>query len=335
LTTPSPKVQVPYLFALVDDGGVAVNVRTGSWSALNTTAAAICRAFQQRLSWQDARTMVQERWRMSSAEAAAAVEAVRFALEESCPPAPFDDTLPYRRRSHDYALFHGGIPILSVDFSGDTIRLEARPATRRASLSHYLRLVSPKVLAARGHLVLHSASCLMHGKLAAFVGASGAGKSTTTDLLAEVGATKLTDELLVVSPGDSQALAYPEAEGRIYAWCEAAAKGGASRPDDPISTAGLLDALEVSSMRLDRIIALSGKRRPVTDLSMQAIAGGEALEALLSASFLGAVDPPRLAHHLEGCRRLRELVPTVAASVPEGLDALRQAAGRYIAKTAS
>jgi hypothetical protein len=335
VTGSASNVQGPYLFALVADGGLAVNLRTGSWSALNATAAAICGAFQEHQSWHDAMSMVQRRWSMSPSEASSAVDLVRAALEEPRPRTTPDESLPYRRRSLDYALFHQKVPVLAVDPSGETVQVLAPPAQHQLSLGQYFRLVSPKVLAAHGRLVLHAAACVVQGRLAAFVGASGAGKSTTTDLLAEAGATKVADELLVVSSREGQALAYPAAETRIHAWCEEAALTGARRPGMRISTSGLLHALEVPGVPLHRIIALSGKRGVLPAFATNPVGGGEALETLLSASFLGTIEPDGLARHLDACKQLCQLVTVEECSVPDGLERLRAALARYIAKTAS
>lgn len=61
----------------------------------------------------------------------------------------------------------------------------------------------------RGSLVLHASAVSVAGRVVAFVGDKGAGKSTTTAAAIELGHRLFTDDLLAISTDDGRALASP------------------------------------------------------------------------------------------------------------------------------
>jgi len=83
----------------------------------------------------------------------------------------------------------------------DAGRIEARPMPGRslATTRHLLlNQVLPLVLSRRGRLVLHSSAVSWQGQVIAFLGSSGAGKSTMAAACAAAGAAVVTDDCLVV-----------------------------------------------------------------------------------------------------------------------------------------
>jgi hypothetical protein len=73
------------------------------------------------------------------------------------------------------------------------------PGTPEETARHLLlNQVLPLVLSRRGRLVLHASAVSWNGKVSAFIGRSGAGKSTMAAACAAAGAKIVTDDCLVL-----------------------------------------------------------------------------------------------------------------------------------------
>jgi hypothetical protein len=84
------------------------------------------------------------------------------------------------------------------------------PGTNDATLRHLLLdQVLPRVLAHRGHVVLHAASVRIHERIVAIAGTTGAGKSTLAASFLIAGHPLLSDDGLLLDPGPSGTLAQP------------------------------------------------------------------------------------------------------------------------------
>lgn len=102
-----------------------------------------------------------------------------------------------------HAQFH-----VSTDAARVTVRPfpGTPPATIRQLL---LNQVLPLVLSRRGRLVLHASAVSWNGQVSAFVGRSGAGKSTMAAACAAEGAAVVTDDCLVLRRDGARWLAAP------------------------------------------------------------------------------------------------------------------------------
>lgn len=87
--------------------------------------------------------------------------------------------------------------LVSPDASRVTVR--PFPGTPLATTRHLLlNQVLPLVLSRRGRLVLHASAVSLRGRVCAFIGRSGAGKSTMAAACAAAGAAIVSDDCLVV-----------------------------------------------------------------------------------------------------------------------------------------
>jgi hypothetical protein len=325
-------------------GGVVVDLQSGHTFALNATALHI---LERLVSCPRERVLAQVAgdFGLSATVASEAIAAVLAALDTPgvTSSVPADD-FPYKRVGDEYVLYHRATPLLRVNGDGTLAHLtEARGAG--LPLAHLLRLASPKILQARGLVVLHAAaSGGGNGEaLVVFSGRSGAGKSTTSRLLAEAReAAPFADDLLVLSSGEGPPRARAGAEAAIYRWCDDTGRTLLARPDAPIELGGLCAAASDPAAALhplDRLIFVAAERRSGTALVLHALSPDEAMLELMEAVFLGATAPPAVREFLAACAALAGAVPMARAVVPEGLTALQAALARdlvpYISKITS
>jgi hypothetical protein len=330
--------QSRYLFALFPGGGVALEPASGNYWALNASAAAICQLISGGKSWQDVRLAVSARWGLSAADAGAAVYGTCRSLGTvaTSTQSVWYQRLPYQRFEDGHALVVGQRPLIGVDRESDHVRLLVSPENFPISIEHGLRLISPKILAARGLIVLHAATCRLGSTLTAFCGPSGAGKSTVSSTLSSLGVPKLADEILLVSMSNGSVRGYPAAEKRIYQWCAEGAQTLATNPDAPLGCAGLLDAATIEdSLALTNLMFLNAEERGASQFETHAVPPWEALRDVMGVTFLGRGEWAHLRRFLANCRELAAAVPAARARPPSGLAELAESLRTYIVNTAS
>ena len=90
------------------------------------------------------------------------------------------------------------------------IVVEPLPAANASALRHVVvDLALPRWFAARGRPALHATAVVLDGGVAAFLGASGQGKSTVSGAMVASGAKWLADDLLLLDLDGPQVLAIP------------------------------------------------------------------------------------------------------------------------------
>jgi hypothetical protein len=326
-----------YLFALFPGGGIAVDPASGKYWALNRTAAAVCQFISAGRSWSDVHAAVAARWGLSSDEAGSAIDRTCQSLENVDEQVPaLWEHLPYQRFETGHALVLGRQPLIAVTREADHLHLLASPEEFPVSIEQGLRIISPKILAAHGRVVLHAATCRFGGALAAFCGPSGAGKSTTASTFHTHGVPKLADEILPISISNGSVSADPGAEKRVYEWCKQGARELAANPRGALDCRGLVEAAEIlESLPLGRFLFLSAQMRGGAYFDAWAVPAWEALGDVLSQMFLGRQESPHLRRFLANCHELAALVPAERVRVPSGLTELADAVQTYIVKTTS
>jgi hypothetical protein len=89
-----------------------------------------------------------------------------------------------------------------VDADGGAVAVHGWPGTPAETMRHLLlNQILPLVLSRRGRIVLHASAVSVKDEVAAFLGRSGAGKSTVAVSCAMRGARIVADDCLVVEPG--------------------------------------------------------------------------------------------------------------------------------------
>ncbi len=174
------------------------------------------------------------------------------------------------------------------------------PATTRHLL---LNQVLPLVLSRRGRLVLHASAISWNGVVSAFIGRSGAGKSTMAAACAAAGATVVTDDCLVLRraadgagarwlavPCDAGVRLWPQTLD-LLGWPRASGTGMAHYTDK--RRVGALHPsvqFETSVLPLSRVYRLT---RPEDAQRTGAITGRDAVMGLASELFRLDVRDPR------------------------------------------
>jgi hypothetical protein len=157
------------------------------------------------------------------------------------------------------------------------------PARLPGTVENVLRVAVAHRLAEEGGALLHAAAVAGAGGAAAFLGRSGAGKTTLARLCLEEGLTVLGDDLVAVVWRDGAP------------WLQPLPFGGDLRPEPPLPAAAPLAGL----YRLAH-----GQDHAVADLGH-----GQALATLLACSPYVNRDPLAADRLLEGLARLLESVP--------------------------
>jgi energy-coupling factor transporter ATP-binding protein EcfA2 len=105
--------------------------------------------------------------------------------------------------NNHYILRFPGLADFVIHKSCDVIRYQCRNNLQDMTLRHLLLdQVIPRVRGQLGHLVIHaSAVTLASGKTVLFVGESGAGKSTLAATCAQLGATVIADDCVLLRSG--------------------------------------------------------------------------------------------------------------------------------------
>ena len=109
------------------------------------------------------------------------------------------------RKGPDYRLRFPGLADFHIQFEDARVRAAAADTTAQLTLGQtFLDQVLPRVLFHWGRLVVHaSAVTTPDGRAVAFLGPSGTGKSTLAASYLDGGARFLTDDCLLLQPGDS------------------------------------------------------------------------------------------------------------------------------------
>jgi hypothetical protein len=189
--------------------------------------------------------------------------------------------------------------------SRDASRVMVRPSpgTPPATTRHLLlNQVLPLVLSRRGRLVLHASAISWHGQVTAFIGRSGAGKSTMAAACAAAGALVVTDDCLVLRredaggarrwravPCDAGVRLWPQTLD-LLGWPRGSGTGMAHYTDK--RRVGALHPsvqFESSLLPLTRVVKMSRPEEPVRE---GAVRGRDAVMALASELFrLDVRDP--------------------------------------------
>lgn len=178
--------------------------------------------------------------------------------------------------------------------SADAGHVAVRPfsGTPLATIQHLLlNQVLPLVLSRRGRLVLHASAISWHGQVLAFVGRSGAGKSTMAAACAARGAMVVTDDCLVLRRAGERWLAAPCDAGvrlwpktlELLGWPRASGVGVAHYTDKRrVGTAHPAVRFETDVLPLARLFQLSGPDEPAVSGVLR---GRHAVMALASELF--------------------------------------------------
>jgi hypothetical protein len=236
-----------------------------------------------------------------------------------------DGQYVYQRSSGGYLFSRESVPLLEVEQQGRFIRLADGASAGEAASA--LQAVSPKLLALRGHLVLHASAILLDRSIIALSGRSGAGKTTTARALARVDAKLISEDKLLFRPAGDRIEAMVDGERSVMEWVAAAAAQLSA--GKPISCEGLDDAAAGESRPLRAIGFLDSRRRSGTSIQAVRLDRAEATRAFFRSTFHGSDQPADWQRLLEAAADATSRLSAHALTVPDGLPALEAAARNF------
>jgi hypothetical protein len=325
-----------YLLARFPTGGVVVDLVSGNYFRVNSSAALICAALSVTANRVDARARVSGELNISPEEATRAIDDVIAGLSASAVHHEIQGAYHFYPAKVGYGLWHGDKCVLEVD--GDDFAIRLAPGAETApdrQLELYVRAVVPKLLSLRGATVLHASACTFPGKLIGFAGFSGAGKTTAARAFRDAGAQLLSEDLVVVAVRDNNAAMFVEGEAFIQSWARRAAVELHANPRMSLCSHSLVGVVEGSTARLDQILCLDRDRRTGGDFNSRPLEAPEALTALMTHDFLGGIEPETWRRFFTSALALVRVVDVREGWAPDGVERLLSAAARYISRTAS
>lgn len=183
------------------------------------------------------------------------------------------------------------------------------------------------ILHQRGLLPLHANAVEMDGRAVAFMGHSGAGKSTMAAWFLDHGSRVLADDVCVVGPGPAgEPIAHPGIP-RLRLWREAIEESGRSVADYELAF-DRLDKFNVPTPRpeaggplpLSHVYLLE-RAEPGGD-GIRQLQGVAAIDALIANTYRGGYLPliGAVRRHFEACLDLVRQVPVFSAHRAWGFD---------------
>jgi hypothetical protein len=319
------------------DGGILIDLSTGDYTRLNVTAAIVCDVLASSTTGTSTATRVAERLRISQTNATQAIESVTSALKTLPPRRKLAGDFRFEPASEGtgYVLLSGGVPRLWTSEDGLRLRVVHPGPMGVAELYEYVRSIAPKLLFLQGESVLHAAGCVTSGRLRAFCGESGAGKTTTARAFRAAGGRLISEDLLVLGSAAPLAI-YAGGEKSVHGWARETAKILQAAPETELPTSTLRGALTGEQLAVREIWVIdAARRRPADGLSPRALGATDAAVAVMSSLFLGAASASGWRRFLALAGSIATSVATFEAPMPDGLDRLGAAVKAYTENSAS
>ena len=214
-----------FAVASFSDGvGVLIDLTTGGYFRLNSSAVVICDVLQAGGTADEAIDRIVRRMRVTEADAKRLVATVQDNLSQPVPRHPPASALTYARHPDgSWVLEEDGHTDLSIADERRQIELRASLSQLRAPLLFYLQALVPKLLALLDVPVLHAAACRIGDRHIAFSGKSGAGKTTTALTFERAGAHLVSEDLLVLSVTDQKVAIHLGGERYARDWARVVA----------------------------------------------------------------------------------------------------------------
>jgi hypothetical protein len=304
-----------YAFARFPAGGLLLDLGSGELYSLNDSAAFIWERWLQGLPAEAVADRLALDYGLQPAEARRDV--AQALSPERLPGEDIEREYRYERDANGYLVSRRGTPLLAVDEDGRRLQLRQGSSLSVAELGTVLQAVAPKLIALRGHFVLHCSAVLVGGAVTAFCGDSGAGKTTTAKAAVQAGATLLCEDKLVLRVEEDEVITLAGGEKVIRAWAEAAVP--ALTRGAPADCSPLDDIRDGRGLPLVEVGFLSAARRVGTVIAARPMTGPEAAGAIFRSSFYGSDDPEAWQRQFKTSVRIGGCVASFELTVPDGL----------------
>lgn len=320
-----------YALVEVAPGGLLLDSKSGVMLQLNAAAAFAWRLHLASETFDSIITAFAERFHLPKETARRDIDTTLREPDAVPPPAAGPGEFLYQRNRDGYVFSRHGEPLFSVDEVGATLSLSRTHTLTEQQIRNFLFALSPKLLALRGHTVLHSSAVEIGGGVMAFSGQSGAGKTTTAHALVSAGAVLIAEDKLLVKAGRWGVEALSAGETAVRRWVDEAAVAISVRGSVTCETLDALDSGPAVPLReigfLSDIRRGPGGRR----IESRRLTPLEQAGALFNNSFHGSDAQMAWEQRLATCATLGRTVPGYELTPPDGLAHLEEAAAVAVA----
>ena len=316
------------------DGAVLLDLASGLLYQLNLAAAF---AWRERLAGVDGDNLVRafaSRFGIDETRAWADVQrALDLPVEGLSEPA--DAQFWYEPVPAGYRWSFRGTPVMEIAADGQ--RLRALEGLAPADVFTCLAAIAPKLVALAGATVLHASAVLRPGgSVMAFLGESGAGKTTTAHAFAKHGWPLISEDKLILHARDGRIVAEVEGEKKLAARMRALRLQIESTRSTDWLPLGLGADLAANGTAIaGPIILLDSTRRSGHEIALNPVAEAPAAAAIFRTSFYGSASSEAWRRHLQTAAALARAAQTFTATMPAGIEPLEAAARAYTESTQS
>jgi len=325
-----------YYLNAFSDGAVLFDLQSGTIFQLNASATLVWRLKLAGYAPEAVAQSLAAEFDIQHAEALEDVNTTLAIPHSPGLPVALPGNCRYERGTgDDYRLIIDNREVLEIREEGPRLRKKCALAAHKLDL--YLRIIAPKIISLSGSSVWHASAVERpDGTAVAFLGKSGAGKTTTARSFGRAGWRILCEDKMVVNEDEGRLCAVADAESQITNWVVKARGGLAAAGIDEWYDAEALGRLATGRMlSLTDFVILDAERRKGSTLELQPLGHASSAVAIFQHSFFGSAVPERWRHHIDIASKLARQATTFRATVPAGLDALEIEAKRYVTSKTS
>lgn len=312
-----------YELTAIDRSGLLLDLDSGQIVTLNRTAFLIWNRYLNGASRVEIASFLASEYGMP---AALAQRDVDLALEIPMEYSRFPDLgLRYQVDAEGRCIVMTSEgPVLEFGRAGDhVIILQALSAP---ILESYLCAAVPKLLTLAGDLVLHASAVRVGGETIAFLGASGAGKTTTAATLGALGHQVVAEDMLLLRALPGGAFFPVQAEAAAKTWAAEAALRFAGSAGEHVAFMPPASEPHAPLAPLTRVNFIDRRNRQGSTVGRRSLSQAETAGRLFANTFASSIE-------LASRRALLAQVVALAAGVsgfeltmPDGLENLGRAA---------
>ena len=317
------------------DGGVVVDLTTGSYARVNATGAAMLASLERAATFDAAAEECATRLRVPTAVALQDMRGLVTALDRDGVRTAPVGILRYRPSPEGgYDLWHDERRALHVDASARRLTLASPPESLPFTIFDYVSDIAPKLLFLLGIPVVHGSSVGIADGVLGMCGMSRAGKTTTARAFAKHGSQLISEDLIVLDLESGAPRVFVDAEGHVRRWFKEGARALEVDPAAALDIAALRSAATGPTLPVHTLWFLDAGRRG-DRLVQKVISKTDALVELLTHAFLGADGEANWKRYLAAGQAIVAATTPCRMDLPDGLPALDEAIRSYRTNSAS